>query len=153
MRFQPKSEKEIAEMNLWPAGEYGFEIVQSLNNISKSGNEMIELKVKVYNDDGGYKLITDFLLESLAYKLRHAAEVCGLLSQYEAGELDANDFIGKTGTVKLKIQKDKNGQYPDKNVIADYIADYVVEKAEGKIDPQAPVKSAAAELDDEIPWA
>jgi hypothetical protein len=154
VKFTPKTAKEIAEAGLWPIGEYSFEVIEGADKHSKSGNEMIELKVKVYNDNGGYRIFTDYLLESMAFKLRHAAECCDLLDNYEQGHLMGADFVGKAGVLKIKIEKDKSGQYPDRNAIGDY----VVEKGAGSsagasMDPQAPQKSTAAELDDEIPWA
>lgn len=121
MRFTAKSDKEISEMNLIPEGEYPFEISSGADKISKSGNEMIELWVRVYKPDGKFIQVADYLLESMAYKLRHAAEACDLLAKYEAGVILGSDFVGKTGMLKLGITKDKNGQYPDKNGIKDYI--------------------------------
>lgn len=149
MKFTPKTEKEIAEEKLWPAGEYSFEITEAFDKVSKSGNEMIELKVKVINDDADFIFVTDYLLESLAYKLRHAAEACGLLSQYEAGSLVGSDFTFKTGTLKLKIQKDKNGQYPDKNVVGDYVKPERA-SANGVTAPAAAASAPA--IDDTIPF-
>jgi len=121
MKFTPKSEKEIAEEKLLPEGTYPFEISKGEDKVSKSGNEMIELLVRVFKPDGNFLLVSDYLLESMAYKLRHAAEACGLLHEYESGTLLGSNFIGKTGELKLGIQKDKNGTYPDKNVVKDYI--------------------------------
>jgi hypothetical protein len=151
MKFVPKTEKEIAEENLWPAGEYSFEIIEAEDKVSKSGNEMIELTLRVFNSEGGFKIVNDYLLEAISYKLRHAAEVCGLLDNYNRGHLLANDFFGKTGFVKLKIDKDKEGKYPDKNGIADYITER--SKSNGHA---APVKAAAKSQDtfqdDTIPF-
>lgn len=149
MRFQPKSEKEIAESNLLPEGEYPFEISGGEDKVSKSGNEMIELLVRVYKPDGNFSIVHDYLLESIAYKLRHAAETCGLLEKYEAGELKGQDFIGKTGMLKLKIQKDKAGQYADRNTVADYI----VKDGEKAELPKAKAGTVGAILEgDEIPF-
>jgi len=145
MKFQPKTEKEIAESNLWPVGEYSFEIIEGTDEISKSGNEMIKLKVHVFNDEGNLKTITDYLLESIAYKLHHAAAACNLTDKYEEGELQGHDFVGKTGTLKLGRQIDKSGQYPDKNSISDYLP------RKDDFAPSTPRKEDV--LDDEIPWA
>jgi hypothetical protein len=54
-------------------------------------------------------------------KLRHAAAACGLLGEYETGELSGRDFLGKRGKLKLAIEKDRTHKYPDKNVVADYL--------------------------------
>jgi hypothetical protein len=150
MRFTPKTDKEIAEMNLWPAGEYPFEITEAENTTSKSGNEMIRLKLRVFNEDGGYKFVDDYLLESIAHKLRHAAEATGNLSNYENGELQDYMLKDKSGVLKLGIEKDKSGQYPDKNKVVDYVVD---KEARSNGVSSAPARQAApAELDDEIPF-
>ena len=154
MKFQPKSDKEIAEERLLPAGEYGFEISGGVEKTSKAGNEMIELTVRVFKEDGNFLLVTDYLMESMMYKLSHAAKACGLESKYNAGSLQGEDFVGKTGKLKLKIQSDKNGQYPDKNVIADYIVpkdgeEAAIPKGSNKA---ADKKVSGADLEDEIPF-
>jgi len=158
MKFTPKTDKEIEEERLLPEGEYDFQISAGEDKVSKSGNEMIELLVRVYKPDGsGFILVNDYLLESVLYKVSHAAKACGLETEYNNGNLHGDDFFGKTGKLKLGIQKDKNGQYPDKNVIKDYI----VSGEEKKSDPQSPTlgkakkepeKSIGEELNDEIPF-
>ena len=121
MRFTPKTEKEIVEDKLYPEGTYGFQIISADERVSKSGNDMIELKLQVYSNEGKFILVNDYLLESMMFKLLHACEACGLQSKYESGQLDAEDFIDKTGYLKLTIQKDKTGQYPDRNSVKDYV--------------------------------
>jgi hypothetical protein len=150
MKFAPKTEKQIAEENLWPAGEYGFEIGEAHDKVSKSNNEMIHLKLKVFNNEGSMRFVDDYLLEEMAYKLRHAAEACGLLTQYESGTLLASDFVGKLGYLKLKIQKDKTGNYPDKNVVGDYIVKDVVQVSDDTSPPTG--HPASAPMNDEVPW-
>jgi hypothetical protein len=115
--FTPKSEQELS--NTWPKGEYAFEIISAEDKISISGNEMIALELWIFNAEGKQRKVKDYLMEKLAYKLKHCAEACGL--DYNSGRLEADDFIGKTGTCKVQVQKDPNGLYGDKNVIADYV--------------------------------
>ena len=157
MRFQPKTEEEINSDGLLSDGKYGFVISLATEKVSKtSGKDMIELTVRVYKDDGSFVQVFDYLTEGMAFKLRHACEACGLLAAYEAGELDANSFIGKEGFLKLKTQKgalkdkgDPNGErYPDKNVIADYIV------GENFKAPQDNLSKTldGDELEDKIPW-
>lgn len=123
MKFQPKTEKQIAEAGLWPKGDYAFEILEAEDTTSKSsGNDMIKLKVKIFNDAGQSQNVFDYLLpDTMEYKLRHIAEACDLLEDYERGDLQAYQFVGKTGWCKVNVSKDKTGQYPDKNGIADYL--------------------------------
>lgn len=155
MKFQPKTDKELAEMNLWQPGNYSFEIIEQANlgqdfirtedRISKSGNDMIQLVLIVHNDNGGFRIMRDYLMEAMPHKLKHASETCGLLDKYETGELSAHEFVGKSGTLELKIEKDKSGQYPDKNAVRDYIVNNDTD-----ITP-LPAKDSA-DIDDEIPF-
>jgi hypothetical protein len=121
MNFEAKSAEDIAKLGLWAKGEYDFEIVKAEDATSKStGAQMIKLELMVYDNDGRTRRITDYLLASLAAKLRHFCDTCGLLPQYQSGTLCAADCEGRTGRCKVVIQEDKSGQYPPKNSIADY---------------------------------
>lgn len=165
MKVTVKTEKELSEANLWPVGVYSFEILPGFSlgqktlkteeTRSKKGNDMIVLAVQVFNESGGYQFIADYLTDEVAYKTRHAAVACGLLSSYEAGELNVNDFIGKCGKVKIRIQKGKEKEnspgefYPDRNAISDY----VVEVGDGGNAMPPPNHPAAASIpDDTIPF-
>ena len=125
MKFAPKTAKELAQGNLWEKGNYAFEILEASDEVSKnSGKEMIKLKVKIFTDTGKSQNVFDHLLpDKMEYKLRHVAEACGLLADYEKGDLEAYQFIGKTGYAKVGVSIDKTGAYPDKNQINDYIVD------------------------------
>lgn len=134
MQITPKTEKEIAEMGLWPANTIcSFEIIEHVtfgettihtsDATSKKGNDMIILVVNIFNDKGETKILIDYLLESTAAKLRNAMIACGLLDKYEKGYFLASDFIGKKGELRIGIEKDKSGQYPDKNKIIGYVTD------------------------------
>ena len=127
MKFQPKTAKEVAQGNIWDKGTYPFEILEASDEISKAGKEMIKLKVKVFKDTGASQNLFDYLLgDTMEYKLRHIAEACGLLSDYETGKLEAYQFIGKTGHCKVGIQAAK-GDYEAKNSINDYVVGVATE--------------------------
>ena len=125
MNFNPKTEQEIQSMGLIEEGSYPFEVIESQDRLSKSGNEMIELKLKIWDSLGRERQCFDYLLEAMAFKLRHFCEAVGLLDKYEAGNLQAGDCIGRSGTLELTIQagkqKPEGGYYPDKNSVKDYI--------------------------------
>lgn len=155
MKFTPKSDKELAEERLLPEGTYGFEISGGEDKKSKAGNDMIELTVRVFKPDGTFLLVTDYLMEAILYKVSHAAKACGLEDKYNSGTLHVEDFIGKTGELKLAIQKDKNGQYPDKNVVKDYVVPKDGEasiKPKGSISASTSKKVDSSDLEDQIPW-
>lgn len=137
----PKTEKELAEMGLFPAGVYDAEIINAEDRVSKSGNDMIWVKLKVFNGSE-MQFVDDYNVDGvMEYKLRHLCDACGIVDQYEAGEVSVDDINGKSVRVKLKIQKDKTGEYPDKNAVADYV---VGEKDSGK--------TLTEELGDSIPF-
>lgn len=154
MRFQPKTEAELEAENAarkaayqpWPKGMYDFVVNTGEDTYSKKGNEMIKLSLNIYNADGQVRQIDDYLLEAMEYKLRHAAEACGLLERYENGELNGFDFVGKSGKLYLDIQKGKQKDdgsfYSDRNSVQDYL---VQKQSVSK-------EHAANELDDSVPF-
>ena len=100
MKFAPKSEKEIASANLLTPGVYGFEIIEAEEATSKAGNDMIKLMVHVFKEDGTPVTVFDYLMESVAYKLRHAAEGCGILHAYEQGTTGCTRFPWQDRTLQ-----------------------------------------------------
>ena len=145
MQFTPKSADEIAADGLMPAGVYDFEVESATEAQSKAGNDMMVVKLAVFDDEGKRRLITDYLLEVIAYKLRHAAECVGALDQYENGTLSPADFDGKSGRVKIKITPAK-GDYPAKNEVADYV---VAEPSHAPVrERPAPARAPAMASDD-----
>ena len=120
MKFQPKTEEEVQTANLLEAGDYPAEVTGAEEKISKKGNAMIVLQVKVHASEK--RMLTDYLLdlESTAYKLRHFCVSAGIEDKYTSGELTAADCVGKAITVKVGIDKNEGTDFPAKNVILDY---------------------------------
>lgn len=108
-------------MQLFPKGVYAFEIGEACDKKSRAGHSMIELDLTITTPEGASRVVKDYLLEQWPVKLRNVAEACGLLEQYEAGELSGADFIGKTGKVNIVIERDRAKKFPDKNAVADYV--------------------------------
>lgn len=152
MRFAPKTEDEIANEGLLPDGIYDFEITDAEDKTSAKGNEMIALKMFVFDADGSRRVIFDYLLESMPHKLRHAAYVCQLAEGYEAGTLTADDFNGRVGKVKIGVQKDKSSQYPPRNSVLDYIALQAPASKQRVSKPAKAGGNTADDLDDQIPF-
>lgn len=122
MKFEPKTDKELAESGLYTDGIYDIEVYEAQEKTSTKGNDMIELNIIIHNNDGGFKKIFDYLSPAfMAHKLKHAAQAFGLETAYENGELRAEDFVGKSGRAHVFIQIDKDGKYPNKNAIKDYV--------------------------------
>ncbi len=161
MKVTPKTEKEIAEANLIPAGEYDAEILYAEDTTSKkSSAEMIKVQLKVYGPTGAPVLIFDYLLDAMPAKIRHCAEACGVLDRYEAGELNGADIQGAAVRVKVEVQHNETGQYPDKNGIKDYVVSKQPAKKESaasrilnaKPMPQTVPSDDAMPSDSDIPF-
>ena len=120
MKFNPIREQANVEQELWENGQYEFEIIDATEKVSRSGNEMIELRVRISRPDGASRTISDYLLAKQIGKLRNASAACGLLDKYQTGELSDENFVGKRGRLKLAVEKSNNG-YPDHNVVAYYL--------------------------------
>lgn len=123
LSFEPKKEDEL--IDLLEKGDGDYEVIKAVRKDSKSnGLPMIELQLKVWDHNGTQGLVYDYLMltgsKFSLRKIRHFCYSNGMESFYESGKLSASDCEGKTGKCYIGIQKDKNGQYPDKNIIADY---------------------------------
>ena len=159
MQFEPKTDKEISELGLWPAGEYNFTIAKAEEWISQSsGKESIKLTMNVVSSDAKSRVVFDYITPKFASKWKHCAKVCGLMAKYDTGSIDAADFEGKSGVLKLDIQEG-TPQFPNsKNSVVDYIggaADApkltLAQEAHTQAKANAYV-SDDIELDDEIPF-
>lgn len=155
MQFTPKTEQELIEETLIPAGIYPFEVVKAEEKLSKSGNDMIVLNLRVFYGERTV-FINDYLLEAFGFKLRHSAVTLNLEEKYNSGLLAADNYLGKAGWAKVGIKKDKlkKGEpsrelYPDQNTILDYVEEPDDEPVptSGKASPKI-----ATEDDDEIPF-
>lgn len=156
MKFTPitREEQMKAKGNLWPNGWYPASIGDlddsAIEGVSqKSGAPYFKLNIEVFADNGSFRRVSCFLMVEgkMNWLLRSAAESCGLLDKYEAGELCAEDFKGRSCFVKLGVEKDKTGQYPDKNKITDFKVDDSLDK--GAI---APSKKTVPLEDDSVPF-
>lgn len=122
MNTTPRTEEELKKMQLAPEADYAIEVLEASDEISKNtGHDMIRLKIGIYDTDAIRWRLFDYLLDSLPAKLRHACDTFGILDKYQAGTVSAKDFMGRTGHAKVVITEDKNGKYPPKNTIRDYI--------------------------------
>jgi len=127
MKFTPKTEEEIKTDMLLPEGNYQFMVLNGEDTVSKKGNDMIKLRLAIYDGPDMKSKVYDYLLESFEFKLRRAADTCGLLDQYNSGELTGDMFAGCSGWLKLGIQPAKDGFDPS-NTVKEYIPQDKLEK-------------------------
>ena len=159
MRFIPKTSEELeAErpaFEPWPVGEYDFEIVKAEDTVSKSsGREMLALNIKIFNSDGEYRFVNDYIVDNATWKLHQLARAVGLDAEYDSGNIEAYMLENKVGRAKIKI-KPAQGDFPAGNQVGEYVS------AAGKPVKNVSAHSTAkangfqpqpADLDDEIPF-
>jgi hypothetical protein len=123
MRFTPLTKEQLAaQRGVLKPGPAEFMVTEAKEDTSKSsGNPMIKLTVKVWDDDGREGTVFDYLLESVQWKLAAFFESIGRPELYESGELDPVVLVGLTGRCKLQTQKDSTGKYADQTKIVDYL--------------------------------
>lgn len=119
MKFRPQMEESLDSSLLQP-GIYEFHVTNAVDEVSKKGNDMITLTLRVSDGNDLSRVVTDYLLPARKFKLKRAALACGAGEQYNNGELLAQHFLDKAGKLKLGTQDPENG-YPAKNVVLDYV--------------------------------
>jgi len=128
MRTTPKSDgelrKAVAASRPLAPGWYDVEIFEAVDTLSKRDKPTIALRETVFDGKGGEREQPDWLSDSAfapaAAKLRAICEAVGALAQYEAGEVSADQFVGRRVRVLLEIER-KRG-YPDRNRVVSYSA-------------------------------
>lgn len=132
MKFQPMSDEDIARMNLIQPGQYQYEVISADEKTSAKGNEMIVAQLKIWDQDGKERRLTDWLMPSFPKKLKHFCKASNLLDKYELGDVSAIDCLNKSGVVEIAITK--NNKNEDWNSVTDYLpytgATKVVKKEE-----------------------
>jgi len=91
-------------LELVPAGDYEVEVIDALETVSKSGHEMIELKLRTSPGS----LVYDFLVftPSAFWKIDAFRIATGeTLVPDEDVNLTGDDLIGRTGRVRLVIEE------------------------------------------------
>lgn len=147
MMYTPKTEEQLAKEDLLSEGIYDFQVIETDDKPSKKGNDMITLKLCIFDVKGSRHLF-DYIALSTNFgerKLRHAANACGLIDVYNIGKLTDKDFFSATGKLLLKQQNGTSDFPLPKNVVADYLS-----REEGA--PVKPARPAREVIDDDIPF-
>ncbi len=146
MKFTPKTEEDLKRETLLEAGTYDFEVMSAEEAVSKSGNDMIALKLRIFSDRGE-RSVRDWLMPSMGFKLKHFADTTGMKAAYDAGTFNAEDCKGRTGRVILRIQDSE--QYGPQNSVKDYEKNKAPAESPVVV---APAKKIPAPSDETIPF-
>ena len=110
---QPTERPELV-----PAGDYEVEVIDALETVSKSGHEMIELKLRTSLGS----LVYDFLVftPNAFWKIDAFRTATGeTVVPGEDVDLGADDLIGRTGRARLVVEE-YNGR--KRNKLAAWLA-------------------------------
>jgi hypothetical protein len=154
--FTPLSDEELLKVEnekygLAPDGTYKFQVKVATKEISKtSGHPMIRLKIAIQSGDDTNTVI-DYLVSTpkMMFKLKHFLDAIGMAHLYSNGNFDPLILVNKVGHAIIGTQKGNPkdngaGNFPDKNIVKDYI----------KVTP-TPIEKPVAkkpELFDDIPF-
>lgn len=107
MKFKVLSEEELADKmgNLSP-GKSDFQIFEAEDKVSKAGNPMLALNLKVWDQNGREGRVFDYITANAQWKLKKMLEAVGMEKEYEQGEVDPNQLMGKSGQLTLVMTKD-----------------------------------------------
>lgn len=147
MRYTTHTDEELNRLNLLSPGIHDFEVMETDDKPSKKGNDMVTLKLHVFEDDGTPRIVFDYLVpEAMPHKFKHACDACNLLAEYEAGSITAASFLGRTGKLTIFTQPAKDN-FQEKSAVKDYVKREVQDAS-----APPPARKAATDLDDEIPF-
>ena len=147
--------KEIEDARpILPDGVYDFEVIKAEEQISKSGNPMAKVQLRIWDADGVVRFVTDYLVFSdnafCIRKIRHFCASVGLLAEFNKGEIP-QELDMRSGKVLIGLDelraKPEGGFYSRKNKVVDYVA-----AEEGSIPAKAPMPVHNDFDDKDIPF-
>ena len=108
MKWDPDS---IKKDWLIPEGDYEFEIIEAEDqNDQWEGKPQMFIKCRVFLDDGNTVQISQFIRQARAFLVDQLARSVGLIAEADAGEVDAEDLLNKTGRGYIHKYKKQSGQ-------------------------------------------
>jgi len=152
MEYTPRQESSIREAQCLEPGTYEFEVTGAAEKVSKNGNDMIELSLRVFAPDGTTRTMRDWLVPGSDMgdlKLNRFCHATGLQGAYFAGELSAFACGGVSGTLRLTVEQSE--QYGTQNRVKDYVVGAVPDET-SQVAPETTYESQLAEQGDGTPF-
>lgn len=123
--YKKISADEDKMRNVFEKGEYSF-LVESVEEkpCKNEVNKMLVVNLLLMHENRTLRIMDWIMLdmEGFEYKLRHFADTCSLLDKYEAGTLEAVDFLGHEGIAKVNVTEyEKDGEIIKTNKVMDYV--------------------------------
>lgn len=128
--YEPLTQEQCEKENSFPLmepGTYNFQVLESKYKLSKTGNNMIELILTVWDNNGKEFHIYDYLVATpkMMWKTLHFCKAVGLEQEYLGKKFNEDLCINRSGKVDIIYQAGQSnpngGKYPDKNGVEDYV--------------------------------
>lgn len=100
--------KQMREDALIREGIYNFEVLDAREKRSSTGNDMLNLKLRL--DMGGRQLIywdCIVLTPKMFYKIEHFCHTTGMPEKIDQGRVMAQDCLGRQGQIHIVQKIDK----------------------------------------------
>ncbi len=125
MKFTAFTEDQIRSMSgVLNPGIYDFEVANAEDTVSKNGNEMIKLTLRVFDEHGKQYTVYDYLIGNNGFgigRIKTFCETVGLKDSYDAGELHSMNCVGRAAKVHLIMEKSNDPQYTDRLKVKTYL--------------------------------
>lgn len=135
--YEPMSKDQAQQerFSLLKDGYYDAHVFDAIEKTSSTGNPMIEMHLKVYDDTGRPNDVRDFLVftPKMNWKVINCAESADLAKEYSEKKFCGDLLKDKNVRVLISTQagteipteklngKPPGSRYPDKNVVQDYV--------------------------------
>ena len=107
---------------LLPDGEYDGVVFEAKRATTKSGDPKLQITVKAYGPNSVQPPVTDHIVAP--WGVRRLRQLCKATDvNFDSGEVNPADFVGKNLRVRLRVRKDESGEYDDQNEIKAYLPD------------------------------
>ena len=134
-----------------PVGYYKFECVGAENKLSKAGNEMLVLNLKITDNSGKNNLLQFYVTHKGLYNLKDFWDSVGEPEMFKklADNEDLSLYEGKVGVVKTKIDRRDYGEIVYLNAGVDH---FVKREDQAKVLVLLDEKEKDVMPDDDLPF-
>ncbi len=101
--------KQMREDSLIAEGEYQFEVLDAREKRSSSGNDMLNLKLRLFINNRHIVYWTTIVLTpKMFFMLEHFCKTTGMPEKIDEGRVMAQDCLGKQGKIYIVQRMDKD---------------------------------------------
>ena len=122
MKFNVLSDAELAKKRcVIVEGEADFTIERVEEKVSKRGNDMFEIQLKVWDKNGTDGSVRDYIVSTAEWKIHQLCDAINEPSLYKSGEIKPDLLEGKSGRCAIILDKTDRGEYPKVKMYLSYV--------------------------------